>query len=407
MSDEIRPRDIYRGKRYKHSWIPVVLTVFGAMILILAVALYSMQKYVVYTQDGLYIELPILGDTGAGAASDTHTQRPAVPGAAAQIIREDADFNTYEFTAGADAVPIKAVYVPFDQITIQGIESAFARLDEQGADTMVMELKNTSGMLAYVSATEQAVGFKLSGELDIAPSIKVLKDEDIYMIAELSCLADQMMATRNPSLAVRDSKGDIYSDEQDRYWLDPRNNEVVEYLSALMVELKSMGFDEVVFKNVRAPGIGYASGEPLPPPGTAPEPSEGMELRAHDEQGDNGQSGESHGRSPGSTEPYAVVSTFVMKLAKRSRDNKIPVSAYCEAETVEVGRNDSTGQDAGVFFKFFDRVYVNSTQDDMALYTSSAAGYVEEGEPKARVVMVLDSGTGDGSWVSKGLTPAR
>lgn len=396
MSDEIRPRDIYRGKRHSHGWIAVVLTVLAALILILAVALYSMQKYVVYTQDGLYIELPILGETSADSNSDNHAGHPAYPGAPAQIVREDADFNTYEFIAGTDVMPIKAVYVPFEQITITGIEAGFARLEELGADTMVMELKNSSGMLAYISSTEQAVGFKLSGELDIAPSIKVLKDADVYMIAELSCLADQMMATRNPPLAVRDGKGDIYSDEQDRYWLDPMNSEVVEYLSALMSELKAMGFDEVVFKNVRAPGIGYAAGKPAPPPATAPEPSEGVEIRTRNEQESDAQTGDSGGK-----DSRTVISTFVMKLAKRSRDNKVPVSAYCEAETVADGRNDSTGQDAAVFFKFFDRVYVNSTQDTMAVDMASGAGYVEEGEPVARVVMVLDSGTGEGSWLTK------
>ena len=54
---------LYRGKRLRRKWVKWVTIALIALVVLLAITaflFYGLQKYVVYTQDGVKVEFPIL-----------------------------------------------------------------------------------------------------------------------------------------------------------------------------------------------------------------------------------------------------------------------------------------------------------------------------------------------------------
>ena len=82
----------------------------------------------------------------------------------------------------------------------------------------------------------------------VSPGDKMcIRDRDIYLVAQLSCCTDALMATRCPTAALTTQSGVPYSDS-DGTWLDPYNSMTADYLVQLCTELADMGFDELLLK---------------------------------------------------------------------------------------------------------------------------------------------------------------
>ena len=55
-----RERELYRGRRRRLNVIGLVLSALAVLAIVAVVLFYSFQKYIVYDQDGISLELPLL-----------------------------------------------------------------------------------------------------------------------------------------------------------------------------------------------------------------------------------------------------------------------------------------------------------------------------------------------------------
>lgn len=90
-----------------------------------------------------------------------------------------------------------------------------------------------------------------------------------------------------------------------------------------------------------------------------------------------------------------------MRVSKKKTTNPPLISVFCETEALRNGRNAQTGQDASLFFKVFDRVYVNTSRDMLSSDRDISESLITLGEAGARFVPVLEDGLGGKSWVIK------
>lgn len=381
---KIRAKDLYRGKHQSRRWVKIVCIVLGVLCLLVFLLFYSMQKYIVYSRDTLTLALPILSDGTTEAGAAVNTPRPVKTPIPATIVEDPPDFDAVEPRAGENLKPVHALYVPSEKINAEGITNALLDMADENADALLLNMKPESGILSYVSSVDLAASYETSGTFEIRDSIATLKEAGVYLIAQISCLVDERMATRNTPMAIQDSSGNAYRDERNRYWLNPENKDVSSYIVAIIHELSAMGFDEIVLSNLRHPQMPMSQNtQSMESALSAPETSSAPESLSAPK------------------DPFWKIAGFSMRVSKKKTTNPPLISVFCETEALRNGRNAQTGQDASLFFKVFDRVYVNTSRDMLSSDRDISESLITLGEAGARFVPVLEDGLGGKSWVIK------
>ncbi len=334
-----------------------------ALLIITAILLfYGLQKYAVVTQDGVSLVLPFMDEPVPEEHSgpDTPTEIPT------DIVIETPDFGEVEAQAGEQLSPIRAVFVPADEISGENLSAYADGLEGQGANALVLDMKPESGQLSWVSEVYEASAFGLSGTEDLREPIAALKERSIYLVARLSCCVDEMMASRNTPLALKTPEGDLYSDSAG-YWLDPYNRAVREYIISLMKELAAMGFDEILLANVAHPAeresIVY---------------SQDMSAAA---------------------DVVSCVSNFALKVTEAMEDTGVRVSALLDRASLSEGQEPPAGQDLEFFYIVFDRIYMFSDEEKLSSDVQEAKAALTEGKVESRFVPIMDAAPGTESWV--------
>lgn len=355
-----RPKYVYRGKR-KYRWL-ITLAAFIIAILVLgAVWLFSyMQRYIVFSQDGLKLVLPFMETAASdGLADDTIVTAPSVD---AEIVVSEPDFSEVSIGAGEDIQPVYASYIPFSSVSAQTISYEAALLSGQSRNALCIQLKTADGYLAYKSALPITDSYGVNGAQDISEAVAAAHEQGVYMIAEISSLLDTAMASRNTPLALKNASGAVITDSYGS-WLDPYNEDVRGYIAGLIAELQAMGFDEVVLSGCEFPTTNdYVMSQTMT-------------------------------ETPSKT---AAVSAFALRMSRAARELGLKCSSYADERLLRTGALTDGGQELSAMARIFDRCFVKTSDD--VLYTdtqSLSAAFAGE----SRVVPVTSGVvTGTGSY---------
>ena len=126
------------------------------------------------------------------------------------------------------------------------------------ANTAVMvEVKSIWGQFNYSSNVSNKT---ISNRVDTEQVDKLITDitsRNLYAVAVVPAFRDRYFFLINNSntsmgLAIK-GKGYLWVDDENCYWFDPTNTETIKRLTEITEELKSLGFDEVVFSEFRIP----------------------------------------------------------------------------------------------------------------------------------------------------------
>ncbi len=105
-----RRKDIYRGKpRHRFPVVPVV-TVLIVLLAIAVILFYGLQKYAVYSKDGVKLAIPGLTQL---PAAETNEDEPTPSGprplsnVPADIVVDPADYSAVHLRDGADVPPLR------------------------------------------------------------------------------------------------------------------------------------------------------------------------------------------------------------------------------------------------------------------------------------------------------------
>ena len=194
--------EVYRGRRKRLNVLGIVLGVLVALILLTVVLFFGLQKYIVFGHDGISVVLP-----GAGASADGvpgGEEAPMQVGATLSI--SDPDYSSLAATAGEDLRDIVAVFVPAADVNTQGVSRYMSVMDYySGANALVLEVKPASGQLVWSSSSPTAAGYGLSGSVDLAALIAAIRQQspDIYLVAQISCFVDSLLAERSSGSVLR------------------------------------------------------------------------------------------------------------------------------------------------------------------------------------------------------------
>ncbi len=134
-------------------------------------------------------------------------------------------------------------------------------MEKYGLNTVVIDLKADDGSLGFVPNTDSIKKYKAKNTIikDLDGLLSKLADKNIYRIARIAIMRDNMFATKNPAVSLHTKNGKIWYDKIGSLWLDPAAPEVIEYARLLAEEAYARGFDEIQFDYVRFPSDGSIS----------------------------------------------------------------------------------------------------------------------------------------------------
>ena len=316
--------EVYRGRRKRLNVLGVVFGALAALILLTVVLFFGLQKYIVFEHDGVRVALPGAAAGEDGALPNDETA-PEQVNAVLEIT--DPDYSAVPATAGEGLADMAAVFVPAQDVSMSGVGRYMSVMSSYGANALVLEVKPVSGQLVWASSSPTAAAYSLNGTLDLEAMVAALRqqdeDDELYLVAQLSCCIDGLLAERCPSAALRFATGAAYADSEGA-WLDPYSATVSAYLSELCSELAEMGFDELLLKSLSLPiteeAIGFS-----------------VELSS-------------------TPTPEAAVCGLAVELTNALEGYDIPVSAILDTTSLRSGLADKSGQNLELFGKVFDRL---------------------------------------------------
>ena len=246
----------YRGHRTRKGFgaLPSILLSLIALIILAAIAAFSLlPQYLVYYPDGVELVVPSMQESGEGFKLDPVAHPVPYAGSAEayfEVSEPDYSLINYGSIAGLDY--LQAYYVPFAKVSSAGLENAVKEASRTDTKGLVLQMKDETGMLAWLSSVDKASSLAINGTWDPTAELAELKADGWYLAAELTCAVDSASAEGDTSLALRDLNGFVYADDEGS-WVDLWNLDVRSYIAALCRDLYNIGFDEVILDRVEQP----------------------------------------------------------------------------------------------------------------------------------------------------------
>lgn len=228
----------YRLKQGTRRALVIVLIIALVLVLVWACWLLWVQRFIVYTRD-------------EGAVLDFTLPPQSMDGELA-VPPEEVTVPIY-YNEGDNAVSTNQELVQLNGYYVSGadLQKDVAEVRKQlqtlpmGTPVMV-DVKNIHGSFYYSSAVSDSH----SNTVDI-PAVdslmEYLKSSNLYTIARLPALRDYAYGLNHVPDGLPTSGGYLWMDGDGCYWLNPNSEGTISYLVQIITELKSMGFDEVVF----------------------------------------------------------------------------------------------------------------------------------------------------------------
>ena len=367
-----RVQVFYKGRRKRRNYLFIPFVILLAIISVGMVTFYGLQKYAVINKDSVSIELPILADKNAVFDSQGHQIKSFDP-VNVSVVLEEPDYSGIEAVAGEKVKPMRAIFVPYTDLNHDKLQEYVGRLNQGNA--LLLEMKPRSGQLMWESQAEMAVNYGISVPSETTAAVRdflaEMEEKDIYLAAQISCCIDNLLPTRTSAYTIKNEVGMNYQDEKG-LWLDAYNDAVRKYAAQMAQELFDMGFDEVVLADVAHPTL-----------------TEQVTLLYTNEISTQ-------------RDTSLAVCGFAVSVARQLQDRESgALSIYCDTRPALVKPDLTTGQDARLFMKLYDRVYLRTDKSAYPYNVEDIQSNVTIGSVYDRLMPVVENyiPSDNSSWV--------
>ena len=203
------------------------------------------ERYVVYSRDGATINTDLPERYAGGQVAAPPSVDETIP----IYINEGSDAISTEVKLNK----LSGYYIEQDQLAedLRTVKDVIATLPAESA--VLLELKSIMGRFNYQSTLPNAT---LASNIDthaVNELITEITSRNLYAVAMIPAFRDRAYVLNMNAYFLKDANGYGWMDDQKCYWLDPMDNGSINWLIQIVEELRSMGFDEVVFTEFRIP----------------------------------------------------------------------------------------------------------------------------------------------------------
>ncbi len=235
----------YRSRRF---WKRFFCTLLVLLLLVLAVWLcwvIWLGRYIVYTRDnGAVLDFNLSPQLPQGQPAVEPDPAPTV-----EILYN----GVTEPTEPEKLLPQVAGYYIDEATLLSDPQTVRQQIAQLPAGTAVLlDVKSIRGLYYYETSLPATMDTRAK-DADIPGLIRQLVSSDLYLIARIPAFRDYEFGRYHVPCGLPTAGGYLWMDESRCYWLDPSDGEVLTYLVEIVMELRGMGFDEVVFRDFRFP----------------------------------------------------------------------------------------------------------------------------------------------------------
>ena len=235
----------YRTRRVINRVGIIVLALLLVGILAWLCWVVWLERYVVYSGDSATLDFSV--------SAQELTGEVALPPVA------EANVSIY-YNEGSDALntsnemtKLSGYYIDIDMMQTD-MDNIMTTIQRLSSDTAIMiDMKGAYGSFYYSSTLEDAL-ISASTDIDaVAKLLTAIQKKGFYTIARISSLRDYNFGLNHVTSGLYMlNRAGLWMD-QGFYWLDPTNATTTSWITSIVLELKEMGFDEVMLADFRFP----------------------------------------------------------------------------------------------------------------------------------------------------------
>ena len=219
----------YRGRSRFATGVKVLVAVLALALLAALAALFFLEPYIVYSSDGVRLELPFF-------------QKEDPPEEPGRVVVETAPVSPSPSPTPETEESFRAVLLDRSALT-DG--TAAEQTAAAGAGAAIFDMKADDGTLAYPSRLPLALEMGASGGAADRDALSALNGGELYTVARVACFRDNTAPRWRNSMALRTAQGN-WRDATDTRWLSIRSPAAREYVTGVCRELAELGFDELL-----------------------------------------------------------------------------------------------------------------------------------------------------------------
>ena len=233
----------YRTRQFLRRLLSAVLV--AAVVLSVALVCFAvwLRRFVVYTPDGVRLDMSI----GNASSEGKLPSQPEKVEIGLEFMEQDETLPDTPLTQQR----LAGYYIDSKMVQsdLAGLRAQLAQLPAGTA--VLLDVKSFWGYFYYSSQQGPGSDNYVLAEVDAL--IADLAGSELYLIARLPALRDYEFGKNNVPSGLPTKKGYLWTDESGCYWLDPTDDGTLTHLIQIAKELRSLGFDEVVFKDFYVP----------------------------------------------------------------------------------------------------------------------------------------------------------
>lgn len=236
----------YRTRRVLNRLALVLAVVLVVSALVWLCWVIWLQRYVVYSDEGVWLDFEhsSYGMVGQEAKPPVAEQKVSI-----------------FFNEGADAIDtvneltqLEGYYITSEMFK-EDMATVLTCIERLPAETPVMiDMKGSYGSFFYQSNLPDAVISQSTDIPAVANLVNRLKEKGFYLIARISSFQDYSYGnTHVTSGLYMLSRAGLWMDKEGAFWLDPTNTTALNWIASVVMELKGLGFHEVLLDDFRFP----------------------------------------------------------------------------------------------------------------------------------------------------------
>lgn len=205
-----------------------------------------LERYVVYTADGASLDFEHSAQDIVGEV--------ATPPVAQQNISIYYNEGSDALDTGSELTQINGYYISSNMLQ-NDINGVLGKLERLPAGTPIMiDMKGPYGSFFYPSNLDGAVHSASTNVDAVAALVDTLMNKKFYTIARVCSLRDWNFGNEHVTCGLYMlSRAGLWLDQEGYFWLDPTNATTLTWITSVVLELKGMGFNEVMLADFRFP----------------------------------------------------------------------------------------------------------------------------------------------------------